>query len=216
MEENDQIANGKPTKAQRLLGTSDFGRIDSKQKRPKITRALRAKPSLSISVSELSQDLAMSGDGIHDHADAAGRPRTPCRSLKGNLSSPSSPLLGQHYHYTSAVTNNRTDLLHSGLRESRSSSTLRSYYDPIKSPLSITTNVGIISKGHGAAQRLHNDREVAGPLQIRNRFDPCCWSQKSYANLWRRGSKETTTAARFLKASPGLKQAMVFCCLHTE
>jgi len=139
MEENDQIANGKPTKAQRLLGTSDFGRIDSKQKRPKITRALRAKPSfMSISVSELSQDLAMSGDGIHDHADAAGRPRTPCRSPRGICPRPSSPLLGQHYHYTSAVTNNRTDLLNSGLRESRSSSTLRSYYDPIKSPLSVS------------------------------------------------------------------------------
>ncbi|KAI9880438.1 MAG: hypothetical protein M1830_003080 [Pleopsidium flavum] len=135
-EEHTQIGNGKPTKAQILLGTSDFGGIYSKQKRPE---ALRTKPSfMSISVSELSQDFAMSSDEIHDHALVAEPPETPCQPPRRICPRPSSPLLGQQYHGSKRVGSSTTDLPNSGLRETRSSSTLRSYYDPIKSPLSVS------------------------------------------------------------------------------
>lgn len=144
-EESGQFTNLKSTKAQRLLGTSDFDRVDSRQQRPKPVKALKQKPSfVSISISEFTHDHTTDGDEIYDHADVVGRTGTQCRSPQGICPRPSSPLLGRHYHpsrpsgSSGAESNTRADLLSGELRESRSSSTLRSYYDPNKSPLSVS------------------------------------------------------------------------------
>ncbi|MCJ1367081.1 hypothetical protein MMC16_006213 [Acarospora aff. strigata] len=139
VDESFSSTNGRHTKAEILLGTSDFGPLPMRQSKPKPTKALKEKPSfVSVSVSEISQDLAWSGDSALNSAVVGEHWGMPRLSPRGLLPRPSSPLLGRHFHASSATATERGVALSSGLHESRSSLTLRSYYDPINSPPSIS------------------------------------------------------------------------------
>lgn len=138
--EISQTPNGKQSKAERLLGATDFGPLDKKP--PKAARpkkALRDKQSfVSISVSEISQNHALNGDEGLDPAATTDNWAPPRLAPRGLIPRPSSPLLGRHLHDPSTQTENRDLSQNNGLHDSPSSSTLRSYYDPAKSPLSIS------------------------------------------------------------------------------
>ena len=139
IEEITQTANGKQSKAERLLGATDFGPVDKKAKGARAKKALREKPSfVSISVSEISQDPGLNGDDGINPAVTTDNWRPPRLSPRGLLPRPSSPLLGRHFHSPLIRTERRDASPYNGLHESGSSSTLRSYYDPANSPLSVS------------------------------------------------------------------------------
>lgn len=133
------MSNGKQSKAERLLGATDFGPLDKKPESARLKKTLREKHSfMSISVSGISQDQASNGDERRDSATTNDTWRPPRLSPRGLLPRPSSPLLGRHFHDSSIRAEKGDVSPNHGLHESRSSSTLRSYYDPAKSPLSVS------------------------------------------------------------------------------
>lgn len=139
IEDNSQMPNGKQSKAERLLGATDFGPLDKMPKSTRPKKAPKEKHSfVSISVSETSQDHASNGDEGIDPATTTDNWKPPPLSPRGLLPRPSSPLLGRHFHDPSIRTEKRDVSPNNGLHESRSSSTLRSYYDPANSPLSVS------------------------------------------------------------------------------
>ena len=134
-----QMANGKQSKAERLLGATDFGPLDNKPTSARPKETLREKPSfVSISVSEFGQDHTLMGDENFNPSATAGSWGPPRLSPRGLFPRPSSPLLGRHFHESTIRTEKQEGLPNNGLHKSRSSSTLRSYYDPANSPLSIS------------------------------------------------------------------------------
>lgn len=139
IDEISQMANGKQSKAARLLGATDFKPLDKKPKSARPTKPLKEKPSFaSTSVSELNQELAVNGDEILEPVATTDNWMPPRLSPRGLFPRPSSPLLGRHIHESSTRTEKRAVSPNNGLHQSRSSSTLRSYYDPANSPLSVS------------------------------------------------------------------------------
>ncbi|KAL8667083.1 MAG: hypothetical protein Q9202_001005 [Teloschistes flavicans] len=125
------------SKAERILGTMDLApnpESSSKSSR----RTLRKKPSfMSVTISEAESDSAAAKDGFPfpGMPSSRGSSRRPSYALRNQ---PSSPLLGDRFPKDSPGTDSMTD--HSSPRPHfyGSSSTLRSYYDPARSPLSIS------------------------------------------------------------------------------
>ncbi|KAI4269202.1 MAG: hypothetical protein LQ337_007424 [Flavoplaca oasis] len=121
------------SKAERLLGTLDPAPSTTKASR----KALRKKPSfMSVTISETESDVA-ARDGFPFPGMPDSRDPSPCPShILRNQSS--SPLLGERYPKASPGTDSISDKSSPRPHFYGSSSTLRSYYDPARSPLSIS------------------------------------------------------------------------------
>ncbi|KAI4215820.1 MAG: hypothetical protein LQ351_001808 [Letrouitia transgressa] len=125
------------SKAERVLGTAEPVRPHIKNKTPR--RALKSKPSfMSVTISEAESDDNSGKDGF----PFPGMPwsqngsRRPSFNLRTQSSS---PLLGDRFLKGSPGTDSlTTDASSPQHRFHSSSSTLRSYYDPGRSPLSIS------------------------------------------------------------------------------
>ncbi|KAI4163139.1 MAG: hypothetical protein LQ342_003267 [Letrouitia transgressa] len=125
------------SKAERVLGTSDPVRPHIKKKMSR--RALKSKPSfMSVTISEAESDDNSGKDGF----PFPGMPRSKNGSRRPSFNlrtQSSSPLLGDRFLKGSPGTDSlTTDASSPQHRFHSSSSTLRSYYDPGRSPLSIS------------------------------------------------------------------------------
>lgn len=128
-------ANSNLSKAQRFLGTDNDLNIDSPTREDGHSWRYPGSRSsgMSISISESTQSTNENGSvhgSQYDQLD--DEPGVFPRAPRGK---PSSTLLGQRYADDGASTNAS---INSRLRNEGSSSTLRSYYDRQKSPLSIS------------------------------------------------------------------------------
>ena len=127
------------SKVQKLLGlpASEYQR--SRQNEETNARSLHTKTDfISVAVSGVSVESATSKvEGGHHpvcEQEMKGTQQPP-RELQTR---PSSPLLERRLIDTSSNWDSSTDVTSSRLQHSGSSSTLRSYYDPLKIPLSIS------------------------------------------------------------------------------
>lgn len=124
------------SKAERVLGTlepsSPHG-LSNKSSR----KALRKKPSfMSATLSEAENNSsAANGFPFPDMPSSRGSSRRPSHNLQNQASS---PLLGERFFKGSPGTDSTTNSPSPRPHFYGSSSTLRSYYDPAKSPLSIS------------------------------------------------------------------------------
>ncbi|KAL8695142.1 MAG: hypothetical protein Q9218_000310 [Villophora microphyllina] len=125
------------SKAERILGTMDLAPTPDHS--TKATRkALRKQPSfMSVTISEAESDSAAARDGFPfpGMPSSRGSSRRPSHALRNQ---PSSPLLGDRFPKDSPGTDSMTDNSSPRPHFYGSSSTLRSYYDPSRSPLSIS------------------------------------------------------------------------------
>ncbi|KAL8710404.1 MAG: hypothetical protein Q9220_005005 [cf. Caloplaca sp. 1 TL-2023] len=120
------------SKAERILGTMEPATSPHQSK--KATRkGLRKKPSfMSVTISETESD----GFPFPGMPTSRGSSRRPSYNLRNQ---PSSPLLGERFNKSSPGTDSMTtDNSSPRPHFYGSSSTLRSYYDPARSPLSIS------------------------------------------------------------------------------
>ncbi|KAL8642411.1 MAG: hypothetical protein Q9228_000879, partial [Teloschistes exilis] len=125
------------SKAERILGTMDLAPNPDKSSKAS-RRALRKKPSfMSVTISEAESDSAAAKDGFPfpGMPSSRGSSRRPSHALRNQ---PSSPLLGDRFPKDSPGTDSMTDSSSPRPHFYGSSSTLRSYYDPARSPLSIS------------------------------------------------------------------------------
>ncbi|KAL8928931.1 MAG: hypothetical protein Q9172_000683 [Xanthocarpia lactea] len=121
------------SKAERVLGTLDPAPSPAKASR----RALRTKPSfMSVTISDAESDSAARDGfpfpGMPNSRDSSRRPSYNLRNQS------SSPLLGEHLTKASPGTDSMSENSSPRPHFYGSSSTLRSYYDPARSPLSIS------------------------------------------------------------------------------
>ncbi|KAL8841645.1 MAG: hypothetical protein Q9170_000859 [Blastenia crenularia] len=125
------------SKAERILGTLEpitSHALSSKSSR----KALRKKPSfMSVTLSETENNSPAGKDGFPfpDMPGSRGSSRRPSHNLQNQASS---PLLGERFFKGSPGTDSTTNSPSPRPHFYGSSSTLRSYYDPAKSPLSIS------------------------------------------------------------------------------
>ncbi|KAL8949265.1 MAG: hypothetical protein Q9222_004604, partial [Ikaeria aurantiellina] len=120
------------SKAERILGTMEPASSPHQSKKAS-RKGLRKKPSfMSVTISETESD----GFPFPGMPKSRGSSRRPSYNLRNQ---PSSPLLGERFNKSSPGTDSMTTD-HSSPRPHfyGSSSTLRSYYDPARSPLSIS------------------------------------------------------------------------------
>ncbi|KAL9585712.1 MAG: hypothetical protein Q9212_001369 [Teloschistes hypoglaucus] len=125
------------SKAERILGTMDLAPNPDKSSKAS-RRVLRKKPSfMSVTISEAESDSAAAKDGFPfpGMSSSRGSSRRPSLALRNQ---PSSPLLGDRFPKDSPGTDSMTDNSSPRPHFYGSSSTLRSYYDPTRSPLSIS------------------------------------------------------------------------------
>ena len=125
-------------KARRLLGTSAPKSPELKQKQSWRARQLKKYPSfMSVKTPD------MDGGSATEYRDI-GLPEkmapheTTDTSLHTLRNQPSSPLLGKHFMDDAITWESVTEVSNPKAHRSESSSTLRSYYDPSKSPLAIS------------------------------------------------------------------------------
>ena len=127
------------SKVQKLLGlpASEYQR--SRQNEEKNARSLHTKTSfISVAVSGVSVESATSKvEGGH-HPVREQKMKGMQRPARELQTRPSSPLLERRLIDASSNWDSSTDVTSSRLQNSGSSSTLRSYYDPLKIPLSIS------------------------------------------------------------------------------
>ncbi|KAL9609767.1 MAG: hypothetical protein Q9167_005496 [Letrouitia subvulpina] len=125
------------SKAERVLGTSEPARPHIKKKASR--KALKSKPSfMSVTISEAESDDNSGKDGFPfpGMPPSKNGSRRPSFNLRTQSSS---PLLGDRFLKGSPGTDSlTTDASSPQHRFHSSSSTLRSYYDPGRSPLSIS------------------------------------------------------------------------------
>ncbi|KAL8650459.1 MAG: hypothetical protein Q9226_005137 [Calogaya cf. arnoldii] len=121
------------SKAERVLGTLDQAPSSTKASR----KALRKKPSfMSVTISEAESDsAARDGFPFPGMPDWRGSSRRPSYNLRNQSSS---PILGERFTKVSPGTDSMSDKSSPRPHFYGSSSTLRSYYDPARSPLSIS------------------------------------------------------------------------------
>ncbi|KAI4281174.1 MAG: hypothetical protein L6R38_003914, partial [Xanthoria sp. 2 TBL-2021] len=121
------------SKAERVLGTLDPAPSSTKASR----KALRKKPSfMSVTISDAESDsAARDGFPFPGMPDSRGSSRRPSYNLRNQSSS---PILGQRFTKGSPGTDSMSDKSSPRPHFYGSSSTLRSYYDPARSPLSIS------------------------------------------------------------------------------
>ncbi|KAL9001342.1 MAG: hypothetical protein Q9169_000233 [Polycauliona sp. 2 TL-2023] len=120
------------SKAERVLGT-----LDPAPSTKASRKALRKKPSfMSVTISEAESDsAARDGFPFPGMSDSRNSSRRPSYNLRNQSSS---PLLGERFTKASPATDSISDKSSPRPHFYGSSSTLRSYYDPARSPLSIS------------------------------------------------------------------------------
>lgn len=125
-------------KAEKVLGTSDYNNLDLLEQPPRRPKRLRKNPSfMSVTVSEAGSESVKDSDDELSSAMSVSCDRSQHRpSISRN--EPSSPLLGQSFSTAIEERASNSDLSDPKARYFPSSSTLRSYYDPTKSPLSVS------------------------------------------------------------------------------
>ncbi|KAL8765809.1 MAG: hypothetical protein Q9209_007213 [Squamulea sp. 1 TL-2023] len=145
------------SKAERVLGTLDPAPSSSKTS----TKALRKKPSfMSVTISEAESDSApRDGFPFPGMPNSRGSSRPPSYNLRNQSSS---PLLGERFTKSSPGTDSSTDTSSPRPHFYGSSSTLRSYYDPAKSPLSISQQTSASSARDMALRKGHPT--ISSPL----------------------------------------------------
>ncbi|KAI4170397.1 MAG: hypothetical protein LQ343_005019 [Gyalolechia ehrenbergii] len=125
------------SKAERVLGTLEPASPRGLSNRSS-RKALRKKPScMSVTLSEAENNSPAAKDGFPfpDMPNSRGSSRRPSHNLQNQASS---PLLGERFFKGSPGTDSTTNSPSPRPHFYGSSSTLRSYYDPAKSPLSIS------------------------------------------------------------------------------
>ncbi|KAL8916603.1 MAG: hypothetical protein Q9208_008416 [Pyrenodesmia sp. 3 TL-2023] len=149
------------SKAERVLGCFDSTQSHAVTHKPS-RKALRKKPSFTyITLSGAENESAAAKDGFPfpEMPGSTESSRRPSYNVKNQ---PSSPLLGEHFHKgspgTESISNSPSPRPHFYGR----SSTLRSYYDPAKSPLSISQQTSASSARDMALRKGH--RSIASPL----------------------------------------------------
>ncbi|KAL8734670.1 MAG: hypothetical protein Q9166_001326 [cf. Caloplaca sp. 2 TL-2023] len=147
-------------KAERVLGTLDptsSSNLSNKASR----KALRKKPSfMSITISEAESDSAVrDGFPFPGMPNSRGSSRRPSYNLRNQSSS---PLLGDRFIRGSPGTDSMTDKSSPRPHFYGSSSTLRSYYDPARSPLSISQQTSASSARDMALRKGHPT--ISSPL----------------------------------------------------
>ncbi|KAL8723069.1 MAG: hypothetical protein Q9225_000540 [Loekoesia sp. 1 TL-2023] len=159
------------SKAERILGThepaSPHG-LSNKSSR----KALRKKPSfMSITLSEAANSSVAAKDGFPfpDMPNSRGSSRRPSHNLQNQGSS---PLLGERFFKESPGTDSTTNSPSSRPHFYGSSSTLRSYYDPAKSPLSISQQTSASSARDMALRKGYPS--ISSPLSrdVSNEISP--------------------------------------------
>ena len=125
-----------------MLGASEVDDPELKKKKKKQSRKvknqLRKYPSfMSVTLSDMDAESVKTPDefpfpGMHTPSELLPQP-TQNKGRQG-----SSPLLGEHYMFVSANGGTFSNASSPPARRAESSSTLRSHYDPKKSPLSIS------------------------------------------------------------------------------
>ncbi|MCJ1225904.1 hypothetical protein MMC12_002553 [Toensbergia leucococca] len=135
------------SKLERLLGPSDIAfpdstrsetnSVKSDRSKKRDLKKLQKKPSfMSVTVSEVESDSAReSYGGAFALAEPVVEVLQPSQGLRNQ---PSSPLLGKGFPDDLAEWASVTDVPTTRLRPSNSSSTMQSYYDAGKSPLSVS------------------------------------------------------------------------------
>ncbi len=120
------------SKAERVLGT-----LDPAPSTKASRKALRKKPSfMSVTISDAESDsLARDGFPFPGMPGSRGSSRRPSYNLRNQSSS---PILGDRFTKASPGTDSMSDRSSPRPHFYGSSSTLRSYYDPARSPLSIS------------------------------------------------------------------------------
>ncbi|KAL8906534.1 MAG: hypothetical protein Q9207_001972 [Kuettlingeria erythrocarpa] len=148
-------------KAERVLGCFDAAEphaIANKSSR----KALRKKPSyMNVTLLEVENEAAVAKDGFPfpNVPGSGGSSRRPSYNLRNQ---PSSPLLGERFHKGSPGTESMSDSPSPRPHFYGSSSTLRSYYDPAMSPLSISQQTSASSARDMALRKGHHS--IASPL----------------------------------------------------
>lgn len=122
-----------------MLGASEADGPELKKKQSKkVKKQLRKYPSfMSVTLSDVDAESVKTPDefpfpGMHTPSDLVPQP-TQNKGRQG-----SSPLLGEQYMFGIANGGTLSNASSPGARRVESSSTLRSHYDPKKSPLSIS------------------------------------------------------------------------------
>ncbi len=174
----DNVQTGSPTlstssnlsKAQRFLGTDNDLNIDSpirEDGHPWRYPGSRSS-GMSISISESTQSTNESGSFYDSQYDQLGDDESgiSSRAPRGKASS---TLLGQRYAEDGATS---TPSINSRLRNEGSSSTLRSFYDRQKSPLSISQQTSNSSARDLALRKGFPPIIQRSPLLNVESFDP--------------------------------------------
>ena len=134
---DDSPLSGPGAKAERVLGSSvPAGPISQPSKTSK--KPLRKIPSfMSVTISDVDSELATPKDGFPFPGMPSSREgsRRPSYSLRHQ---PSSPLLGESFAKVSPATDSLSESPSPRPHFYGSSSTLRSHYDPTKSPLCVS------------------------------------------------------------------------------
>ena len=125
-------------KAEQVLGTSEYNNMDLLDQPPRRSKRLRKHPSfMSVTISDTGSDSVKDTDDEPLSGRSVSGDRSQHRpSITRNQ--PSSPLLGQSFPNALEEKASGSDLSSPRAQYSPSSSTLRSYYDPAKSPLAIS------------------------------------------------------------------------------
>ncbi|CAF9931711.1 MAG: hypothetical protein HETSPECPRED_008174 [Heterodermia speciosa] len=125
-------------KAEQVLGTSEYNNIDLLDQPPRRSKRLRKHPSfMSVTISDTGSDSVKDTDEEPLSGGSVSGDRSQHRpSITRNQ--PSSPLLGQSFSHALEEKTSGSDISSPRAHYSPSSSTLRSYYDPAKSPLAIS------------------------------------------------------------------------------
>ena len=125
-------------KAEQVLGTSEYNNMDLLDQPPRRPKRLRKHPSfMSVTISDTGSDSVKDTDDEPLSGMSVSGDRSQHRpSITRNQ--PSSPLLGQSFSNALEEKTCGSDVSSPRAHYSPSSSTLRSYYDPAKSPLAIS------------------------------------------------------------------------------
>ncbi|KAL8797205.1 MAG: hypothetical protein Q9195_000672 [Heterodermia aff. obscurata] len=125
-------------KAEQVLGTSEYNNMDLLDQPPRRSKRLRKHPSfMSVTISDTGSDSVKDTDDEPLSGGSVSGDRSQHRpSIIRNQ--PSSPLLGQSFSNALEEKTSGSDMSSPRAHYSPSLSTLRSYYDPAKSPLAIS------------------------------------------------------------------------------
>ncbi|KAG7008391.1 ATP-dependent DNA helicase MER3 [Physcia stellaris] len=138
-DDTDDLPLSSPgVKAEKVLGTSDYNNLDLLEQPPRRPKRLRKNPSfMSVTLSDAGSESVKDSDDELSSAMSESWDRSQHRpSISRNQ--PSSPLLGQSFSTAIEEKASNSKLSSPKAHYFPSSSTLRSYYDATKTPLSVS------------------------------------------------------------------------------